>query len=56
MMGLSLLLVVGCLGLVILLGLVAGIIYIAQSSRRDKVSSAREDWINRRSEKDEQGW
>jgi hypothetical protein len=52
MMSLGLLLILGCLGIVILLGLGVGVIYIIQSSRRDTVSSAREDWLNRRSEKD----
>ncbi|NJN94677.1 MAG: hypothetical protein HC875_11580 [Anaerolineales bacterium] len=42
--------------LLILVALVVGIIIIMKSSERDTVSSAREGWINRRSDKDEQGW
>lgn len=42
--------------LLILAGLVVGIIVIMKSGERDTVSSAREGWINRRSDKDEQGW
>ena len=50
----SLLLLAVCLvSLVALAGLVIGIIVIVQSNQRDTVSSAREGWINRRSEKDE---
>jgi len=47
-------LVLGCIGLVILVGLVVGLIYILQSSRRDAVSSAREDWIGAGNDEDEQ--
>lgn len=54
MVGLTMILVLGCMGLVILLGLVVGLIYIMQSSQRDTVSSAREDWISAGDEKDEQ--
>lgn len=42
--------------LLILAGLVIGIIVIMKSGERDTVSSAREGWINRRSDKDEEGW
>lgn len=42
--------------LLVLVGLVVGIIIIMKSGERDTVSSAREGWINRRSDKDEQGW
>ncbi len=42
--------------LLILAGLVIGIIVIMKSGERDTVASAREGWINRRSDKDEQGW
>jgi hypothetical protein len=51
-MTLILLLILGCLGLLIAAGLVAGLIYITQSDQRDTVSSAREDWISRRSDTD----
>ena len=47
-------LVLGCIGLIILAGLVVGLIYIMQSSQRDTVSSAREDWISSGNEGDEQ--
>ena len=53
-MTLILLLILGCLVLLIVAGVVAGLIYIAQSDRRDTVSSAREDWISRRSDTDEE--
>ena len=46
-------LVLGCIGLVILVGLVVGLIYILQSSQRDAVSSAREDWISAGNDKDD---
>ncbi|MBN1219682.1 MAG: hypothetical protein JXM69_12195 [Anaerolineae bacterium] len=54
----SILLIVGCgsLGLVMLIGLIVGVILVLKSGQRDAVSQAREDWIRRRSEKDEQGW
>ena len=53
----SILLIVGCLaGILILAGLVVGIVVIMQSGERDAVSGARQDWIDRRSEKDEEGW
>jgi len=51
---LSLILILGCMGLLIVAGLVAGLIYIMQSSRRDAVSSAREDWIGAGNDEDEQ--
>ena len=53
-LSLMMIFLLGCLGLVILVGLVAGLIYIMQSSRRDTVSSAREDWISTGNEKDDQ--
>ena len=53
MVSLTLILVLGCLGLVILVGLVVGLIYIVQSGRHDAVSSAREDWISAGNEGDE---
>jgi hypothetical protein len=49
--------VVSCILALIMLGLViAGIVMVLQAGRRDTVSAAREDWIQRRSEKDERGW
>ena len=49
--------VVSCILALIMLGLViAGIVMVLQAGRHDTVSVAREDWIQRRSEKDEQGW
>ena len=54
MLSLMMIFLLGCLGLVILIALVVGLIYIMQSSRRDTVSSAREDWISTGNEKDDQ--
>ncbi len=52
-----LLVVVGCvIGLVILAALGVGIFIVLRAGQRDTVSNAREGWIQRRSEKDEQGW
>ena len=52
-----LLVVIGCvIGLVILAGLTVGVIIVLRAGQRDTVSEAREGWIQRRSEKDEQGW
>ena len=49
--------VVSCILALIMLGLViAGIVMVLQAGRRDTVSTAREGWIQRRSDKDEQGW
>lgn len=53
MLSLGLIVILGCLTLLILAGLIVGLVYIVQSSRRDTVSSAREDWINAGSEGDE---
>jgi len=39
-------------GLLVLAGLIAGLILIMQSGQRDAVSAARQDWIERRSDKD----
>ena len=51
----SLLLLVGCVvSLIALTGLIVGIIVVMQSSQRDTVSSAREEWM--RSEKEQNGW
>jgi hypothetical protein len=51
-----LLIILCAVALVMLVGLAVGIIIIMKSGERDTVSSAREGWINRRSDKDEQGW
>lgn len=51
-----LLIILCAVALLVLVGLVVGIIIIMKSGERDTVSSAREGWINRRSDKDEQGW
>ena len=52
-----LLTVVGCvIGLVILATLGVGIFIVLRAGQRDTVSDAREGWIQRRSERDEQGW
>lgn len=53
MLSLGLIVILGCLTLLILAGLIVGLVYIVKSSRRDTVSSAREDWINAGSEDDE---
>jgi hypothetical protein len=48
------LLIFGCiLAALVLAALVVGIILIMNSGERDVVSTARQGWINRRSEKDE---
>ncbi len=53
----SLLLIGGCLlGALVLAALIVGLIVIMNSGERDVVSSARQGWINRRSEQDEEGW
>lgn len=53
----SLLLIGGCLlGALVLAALIVGLIVIMNSGERDAVSSARQGWINRRSEQDEEGW
>jgi hypothetical protein len=49
-----LLLGVCALSLIALVGLVIGVIVIMQSNRGDAVSTAREDWINQRSEPDDE--
>jgi hypothetical protein len=49
------LIIFGCVLLTfLLLILVLGLIIIMKSSERDVVSTARQGWINRRSEKDEE--
>ena len=51
------LIIIGCsIGIIILIALMIGFIFIMQSGERDTVSTAREGWIRRRSEKDEDGW
>ena len=53
----SLTLIGGCLvGLLLLAVFGAAIVFLVVSARRDTVSTARNDWIQRRSEGDEQGW
>ena len=53
----SILLIAGCLvGVLVLAGLVIGIVVIMQSGERDRVSDARQGWINRRSGEDGEGW
>ena len=52
-----LLAVIGCvIGLMILAGLAVGVFIVLRAGQRDTVSDAREGWIQRRSEKDDQGW
>ena len=49
--------VVSCIIALIMLGLVvAGIVMVIRATQHDSVSSAREGWIQRRSEKDSQQW
>jgi len=54
----NLLLIIGCLlGVVALVAVVTAVILLLmQSHKRDVVSSARQGWISRRSEQDEEGW
>ena len=53
----SILLIAGCLvGVLVLAGLVGGIVWIMQSGERDRISDARQGWINRRSGEDGEGW
>ena len=44
------------IALVMLILVIAWIVMVIQAAKRDTVSTAREDWIQRRSDKDEQGW
>lgn len=53
MVTLTLILMVGCL-VVMLAVFIVGVIVILNSGKRDVVSTAREGWINRRSEKDQE--
>lgn len=52
-MAVTLILLLGCL-VVMLAVFIVGVIVILSSSKRDVVSTAREGWINRRSEKDQE--
>ena len=53
----SLLLIAGCLlGLLVLAALIVGIVVVLHSGDRDVVSGARQGWLNRRSEEDQEGW
>jgi hypothetical protein len=52
-------LVIGCaVGLLLLIGagVAVGLVLLLQGGGRDSVSSAREGWLHRRSEKDQEGW
>lgn len=54
---LTILLIIGCaLSLLAVGGLIVAIVVIMQSNRRDHISGARQGWISRRSDKDEEGW
>jgi hypothetical protein len=50
--------ITGCLGGLLLLAIAigVGIVVIMQAGERDTVSTARQDWIQRRSDKDDQKW
>lgn len=56
MVSMALVVILCAVALLVLAGLVVGIFIIMKSGERDPVSAAREGWINRRSDKDEQGW
>jgi hypothetical protein len=52
----SIILIVGCLlGLLVLAALIVGIVVVLSGENKDVVSGARQGWLNRRSEKDEEG-
>lgn len=55
MMSLLLLIIVCLLSLLVLIGVIVGMIVVMRSNQRDAVSTARENWIRQRSEKDEKG-
>ena len=55
-MGLLLVVISCVIGLIILAALALGVFIVLRAGQRDTVSEAREGWIQRRSEKDEQGW
>lgn len=49
----SMVLIIACgLGLLALLGLIIGLVIVARSSQRDSVSTARQGWMDSRTEKD----
>lgn len=51
------LVVMGCLvGLLLSIAVIAGLIVIIRSGGLDTVSTARQDWIQRRSDRDEREW
>ena len=47
--------VLGGLVLLLVVVVIVAVVIMAQSGR-DSVSGAREDWINRRSDEDREGW
>jgi hypothetical protein len=52
----TLVIIAGCIVIMLVLAaLVVGVV-IMGSSNRDVVSTARQGWINRRSEQDQDGW
>ncbi len=52
-----LILIVLCLVMALVgVAIIIGVVLILGAGRRDSVSEARQDWINRRSDKDEGGW
>lgn len=58
-MGISVILLLGLailIGLIIVGALGVGLFLIIADNDRDSVSNARQGWLQRRSEKDEQGW
>ena len=58
-MGISVVLLLGLailIGLIIVGGLMIGLFLLLSVNDRDGVSNARQGWLQRRSEKDEQGW
>ncbi|MFN8457728.1 MAG: hypothetical protein U0401_24250 [Anaerolineae bacterium] len=53
----SLLILLACgLGALVLIVAVVAVIVLMQTGERDVVSTARQGWINRRSEQDKEGW
>lgn len=50
----TVLLVAGCVGVLLVAVIVAAV--VMQAGQRDTVSTARQDWIHRRSDKDDHGW
>jgi hypothetical protein len=51
-----LLLVIVCLLTLVVAAIIIGVALVMGAGRRDTVSEAREDWLTRRSDKDERGW